>query len=136
MRTLDDLDVAGKVVLVRSDLNVPLATGETGERVITDDGRIRASLLTIGELRVAGAKVVVIAHLGRPKGASHSELSLAPVATRLGELLGCEVPLGTDITGPNTQSLISAMNPGAVVLLENIRFDARETSHDVAERQQ
>ena len=136
MRTLDDLDVAGKVVLVRSDLNVPLATGETGERVITDDGRIRASLLTIGELRAAGAKVVVIAHLGRPKGVAQFELSLAPVATRLGELLGCEVQLGTDIAGPNTQSLIAAMNPGVVVLLENIRFDSRETSKSVAERQE
>ena len=136
MRTLDDLDVAGKVVLVRSDLNVPLATGKTGERLITDDGRIRASLPTISDLRSAGAKVVVIAHLGRPKGASHSELSLAPVAARLGELLGCQVPLGTDITGPNAKALIAEMNLGAVVLLENIRFDARERSHDVAERQQ
>ena len=136
MRTLDDLDVAGKVVLVRSDLNVPLATGKTGERLITDDGRIRASLQTISDLRSAGAKVVVIAHLGRPKGASHSELSLAPVAARLGELLGCAVPLGTDITGPNAKALIAEMNPGAVVLLENIRFDPRERSHDVAERQQ
>ena len=117
MRTLDDLDVAGKVVLVRSDLNVPLATGETGERLITDDGRIRASLPTIGELQAAGAKVVVIAHLGRPKGVAQSELSLAPVATRLGELLGCKVPLGTDITGPTVKLLIAAMNPGAVVSL-------------------
>lgn len=136
MRTLDDLDVAGKVVLVRSDLNVPLATGETGERLITDDGRIRASLPTISDLRSAGAKVVVIAHLGRPNGVAQSELSLAPVATRLGELLGCKVPLGTDITGPTVKSLIAAMNPGAVVILENIRFDARETSKNVAERQE
>lgn len=136
MRTLDDLDVAGKVVLVRSDLNVPLATGETGQRLITDDGRIRASLPTIGDLQAAGAKVVVIAHLGRPKGVAQPELSLAPVAARLGELLGCTVPLGTDIAGPETKSLIAAMRPGAVVLLENIRFDARETSKNVAERQE
>jgi phosphoglycerate kinase len=136
MRTLDDLDVAGKVVLVRSDLNVPLATGETGQRLITDDGRIRASLPTIGDLQAAGAKVVVIAHLGRPKGVAQLELSLAPVAARLGELLGCTVPLGTDIAGPETKSLIAAMRPGAVVLLENIRFDARETSKNVAERQE
>jgi phosphoglycerate kinase len=136
MRTLDDLDVAGKVVLVRSDLNVPLATGETGQRLITDDGRIRASLPTIGDLHAAGAKVVVIAHLGRPKGVAQPELSLAPVAARLGELLGCTVPLGTDIAGPETKSLIAAMRPGAVVLLENIRFDARETSKNVAERQE
>ena len=136
MRTLDDLDVAGKVVLVRSDLNVPLATGETGQRLITDDGRIRASLPTIGDLQAAGAKVVVIAHLGRPKGVAQPELSLAPVAARLGELLGCTVPLGTDIAGPETKSLIAAMRHGAVVLLENIRFDARETSKNVAERQE
>jgi phosphoglycerate kinase len=136
MRTLDDLDVAGKVVLVRSDLNVPLATGETGQRLITDDGRIRASLPTIGDLQAAGAKVAVIAHLGRPKGVAQPELSLAPVAARLGELLGCTVPLGTDIAGPETKSLIAAMRPGAVVLLENIRFDARETSKNVAERQE
>lgn len=136
MRTLDDLDVAGKVVLVRSDFNVPLADGENGSRVITDDGRIRAGLQTIEELRAAGAKVVVLAHLGRPKGVANPRLSLAPVAIRLGELLGAQVKLGFDISGPITSELISQLQPGGVLLLENLRFDARETSKDATERQE
>ena len=130
MKSLDDLEVAGRTVLVRSDFNVPLADGPDGTRIITDDGRIRASLQTILDLRSAGAKVVVIAHLGRPKGEPKAELSLAPVAVRLGELLGIPVALGADITGPQAQALVAAMNPSDVVLLENIRFDARETSKD------
>lgn len=136
MRTLDDLDVAGKVVLVRSDFNVPLADGENGSRVITDDGRIRAGLQTIEELRAAGAKVVVLAHLGRPKGVANPRLSLAPVAIRLGELLGAQVKLGFDISGPITSELISQLQPGGVLLLENLRFDARETSKDATEREE
>ena len=130
MKSLDDLEVAGRTVLVRSDFNVPLADGPDGTRIITDDGRIRASLQTILDLRSAGAKVVVIAHLGRPKGEPKAELSLAPVAVRLGELLGIPVALGADITGPQARALVAAMNPSDVVLLENIRFDARETSKD------
>ncbi len=135
MRTLDDLEVGGKVVLVRSDFNVPLADGVLGAKVITDDGRIRASLPTIEYLRAHGAKVVIMAHLGRPKGARRPELSLAPVASRLGDLLGIQVQLGADITGPITAGLISALQPGDVLLLENLRFDARETSKEAAERQ-
>ena len=135
MRTLDDLEVDGKVVLVRSDFNVPLADGVQGAKVITDDGRIRASLPTIEYLRAHGAKVVIMAHLGRPKGVRKPELSLAPVASRLGDLLGIQVQLGTDITGPVTAGLISALQPGDVLLLENLRFDARETSKVAAERQ-
>ena len=135
MRTLDDLEVGGKVVLVRSDFNVPLADVVNGTRVITDDGRIRASLPTIEYLRAHGAKVVIMAHLGRPKGVRRPELSLAPVASRLGDLLGIQVQLGTDITGPITAGLISALQPGDVLLLENLRFDARETSKEAAERQ-
>ncbi|MDA3022294.1 MAG: phosphoglycerate kinase [Actinomycetota bacterium] len=135
MRTLDDLQVDGKVVLVRSDFNVPLADGEDGSRIITDDGRIRASLPTLEYLRAHGAKVVVLAHLGRPNGVAKSELSLAPVAGRLGELLGVGVRLGTDSTGPITAEWISQLQPGDVLLLENLRFDARETSKDATERQ-
>jgi phosphoglycerate kinase len=135
MRTLDDLEVDGKVVLVRSDFNVPLADGVQGAKVITDDGRIRASLPTVEYLRAHGAKVVIMAHLGRPKGVRKPELSLAPVASRLGDLLGIQVQLGTDITGPVTAGLISALQPGDVLLLENLRFDARETSKEAAERQ-
>lgn len=136
MRTIADLDVAGKVVLVRSDFNVPLTDGIAGQQMVTDDGRIRASLPTIEELRSAGAKVVVLAHLGRPEGVTKSELSMSPVAIRLGELLRCQVPLGTDITGPITKELIAHMEPGDVLLLENIRFDARETSKEAAEREE
>ena len=126
MKTLADLvdeGVAGRTVLVRSDLNVPL-DGET----ITDDGRIRASVPTISELSGAGAKVVVTAHLGRPKSPSDTQFSLAPVAARLGELLGAPVklvPLG---------GALPSLHDGDVVLLENIRFDPRETSKNDDER--
>lgn len=126
MRTLDDLvaeGVQGRTVLVRSDLNVPL----DDDRNITDDGRIRASVPTINALYEGGARVVVTAHLGRPKNGPDEKLSLAPVAQRLGELLGAPVrlvELGTPLPSM----------AGDVVLLENIRFDARETSKDDAER--
>jgi phosphoglycerate kinase len=127
VRTLDDLigeGVAGRAVLVRSDLNVPL----DGAR-ITDDGRIRASVPTLRALADGGARVVVVAHLGRPKpGADNSAVSLAPVAARLGELLGSEVRLIQLTDGA------PGLADGEVALLENIRFDARETSKDEAER--
>ncbi len=133
MKSLDDLSVAGATVLVRADFNVPLADGPDG-KVITDDGRIKAALPTLAYLREQGAKVVVIAHLGRPKGEAKPELSLAPVAQRLGELLGTSVALAADVTGPQARAAIAALTPGEVLLLENIRFDARETSKDAAER--
>jgi phosphoglycerate kinase len=122
-------DVAGKRVLVRSDLNVPL----DGSR-ITDDGRIRASVLTIQELAAAGAKVVVTAHLGRPKGAPEDRYSLRPVAARLGELLGTEVAFATDTVGESARETVAALEDGHVALLENVRFNAGETSKDDAER--
>ncbi len=134
MKSLDDLEVAGRTVLVRADFNVPLADGPEGGKVITDDGRIRAALPTLAYLRDAGAKVVLVAHLGRPKGVASDALSLAPVAARLGELLGTSVALATDITGPTAQALVAGMAHGDVVLLENIRFDARETSKVREER--
>ena len=134
MKSLDDLGVAGRTVLVRSDFNVPLAAGVNGTRVITDDGRIRASLPTLTHLRQAGAKIVIVSHLGRPKGGPSAELSLGPVAVRLGELMGVLVGFGADITGPQSRALVAAMEPGDVVLLENIRFDIRETSKDPQER--
>lgn len=133
MKSLDDLQVAGRTVLVRSDFNVPLADGPAG-KVITDDGRIVAGLPTINDLRAAGAKVVLVAHLGRPKGEPKPEYSLAPVAARLSELLGIDVPLAVDITGPQAHALIAGMQPGDVVLLENIRYDRREDSKDADER--
>ena len=121
--------VAGKRVLVRSDLNVPLE-GTT----ITDDGRIRASVPTIKALADAGAKVVVVAHLGRPKGEPDPAYSLAPVATRLGELLGAEVAFATDTVGDSASSVVGGLADGQVALLENVRFNAGETSKDDHER--
>jgi phosphoglycerate kinase len=132
VKTLDDLlaeGVSGRRVLVRADLNVPL----DGDR-ITDDGRIRASVPTIRRLAEAGARVVVTAHLGRPKGAPDPKYSLAPVAARLGELLGASVPLAGDLVGPSAKSTVDALADGGVALLENVRFDPRETSKDDAER--
>ena len=122
-------DVRGKKVLVRSDLNVPL----DGAR-ITDDGRIRASVPTIRELADAGARVVVTAHLGRPKGAPDPAYSLAPVAARLGELLGQDVAFATDTVGDSARSVVDALQDGQVAVLENVRFNAGETSKDEAER--
>ncbi|MGI8332084.1 phosphoglycerate kinase [Actinomadura scrupuli] len=129
MRTIDDLDVSGKRVLVRSDLNVPLEDG-----AITDDGRIRASVPTIKALAGRGAKVIVCAHLGRPKGEVKPEFSLAPVAARLGELLGTEVVFASDTAGPSATAISAALGDGQVALLENLRFEAGETSKDDAER--
>ncbi|MFG1925731.1 phosphoglycerate kinase [Cryptosporangium sp. NPDC048952] len=132
MKSLDDLlaeGVAGRRVLVRADLNVPL----DGQK-ITDDGRIRAVLPTITALRDAGAKVVVFSHLGRPKGAPDPKYSLEPVAQRLDELLGAPVTFATDTVGPQAQEAVAGLGDGGVVLLENLRFNAGETSKDDAER--
>jgi phosphoglycerate kinase len=132
VHTLDDLlasGVAGRTVLVRTDLNVPL----DGD-VITDDGRIRASLPTLRALLAGGAKVVVTAHLGRPKGAPEPKYSLAPAATRMGELLELDIPLAGDFVGPSAKATVSALTDGQIAILENVRFDARETSKDAAER--
>lgn len=122
-------DVAGKRVLVRSDLNVPL----DGDQ-ITDDGRIRASVPTIRELSEAGARVVVAAHLGRPKGEPDPAYSLRPVATRLGELLGRAVAFAEDTVGESARSVVDGLADGDVAVLENVRFNAGETSKDDAER--
>jgi phosphoglycerate kinase len=122
-------DVRGKRVLVRSDLNVPL-DGTT----ITDDGRIRASVPTIKALADAGARVVVTAHLGRPKGEPEERYSLAPVAARLGELLGAPVAFAADTVGESAQGVVAGLADGQVALLENVRFNAGETSKDDAER--
>ncbi|WP_127572536.1 phosphoglycerate kinase [Georgenia faecalis] len=130
MKTIESLgDLRGKRVLVRSDFNVPL-DGTT----ITDDGRIRAALPTLTALVDAGAKVIVTAHLGRPKGAPEDKYSLAPVAARLGELLGSPVRLAKDTVGEDAKATVAALGDGEVALLENIRFDPRETSKDDAER--
>ncbi len=122
-------EVSGKRVLVRSDLNVPL-DGST----ITDDGRIRASVPTIRTLLDAGARVVVTAHLGRPEGAPDPAYSLAPVAARLGELLGAPVAFATDTVGTSARETVAGLENGQVAVLENVRFDPGETSKDDAER--
>jgi phosphoglycerate kinase len=132
MRTIEDLirqGVAGKRVFVRADLNVPLS-GHT----ITDDGRIRAALPTITKLAAAGAKVIVASHLGRPNGTPDPQFSLAPVAKRLGELLGKDVSFATDTVGDSARAAVSALTDGGFVLVENLRFEAGETSKDDAER--
>ena len=129
MTSLVDLDVAGKRVFLRCDLNVPLKEGK-----ITDDGRIRASLPTINALLAKGASIVIAAHLGRPKGEAKPELSLAPIAVRLGELLGKPVTFAGAITGADVTAKAEALAAGEILLLENIRFSAAETSKDEAER--
>ena len=134
MQTIDDLDVAGRRVLVRVDFNVPLEDTGVGTRRITDDGRIRAALPTIESLRSRGARVILVAHLGRPQGEAKPELSLAPAAARLAELLGAPVAFATDVTGDSAKAVVAALGDGDVALLENVRYDARETSKDAAER--
>jgi phosphoglycerate kinase len=131
-KTLDDLlqeGVAGRHVLVRSDLNVPLEDG-----AVTDDGRIRASLPVITALADAGARVVVMAHLGRPKGEADPKYSLKPAADRMAELSGREVRLAADVTGDSARTEAAGLADGGILLLENVRFDPRETAKDDAGR--
>ena len=132
MRTISTLgDLRGKRVLVRSDFNVPLKDGQ-----ITDDGRIRAALPTLTTLTKAGAKVIILAHLGRPKGQVDPAFSLAPVATRLAELSGVKVTLASDVVGPSATETVAALGDGEIALLENVRYDARETSKVDSEREE
>ncbi|MET9608819.1 phosphoglycerate kinase [Streptomyces sp. NPDC006512] len=135
MKTIDELlaeGVQGKRVFVRADLNVPFAKGTT---TITDDGRIRAVRPTVAKLAEAGARVVVASHLGRPKGTGvEPEFSLAPAAARLGELLGTEVAFATDTVGASAKETVAALADGQVAVIENLRFNAGETSKDDAER--
>ncbi|MFJ8190184.1 phosphoglycerate kinase [Streptomyces sp. NPDC096094] len=132
MKTIDELlseGVAGKRVFVRADLNVPL-DGTT----ITDDGRIRAVVPTVKALADAGARVIVASHLGRPKGAPNPAFSLAPAAARLGELLGADVAFAEDTVGASAEAVVSGLADGQVAVIENLRFNAGETSKDDAER--
>jgi phosphoglycerate kinase len=137
MRTIDDLTtelgtLSGKRVLVRSDLNVPLDK-ETG--AVTDDGRIRASLPTWQRLLDAGAKVIVVAHLGRPKGVPEAKYSLAPAVERAKELLpGVSITLAADTVGESARAAVAALGDGELLVLENLRFNAGETSKDDGER--
>jgi phosphoglycerate kinase len=130
MKSVSDLgDLTGKRVLIRCDLNVPL-DGQT----ITDDGRIRASLPTLNELRDRGAKIIVLAHLGRPKGQVNPTYSLAPAAKRLSELLNAEVRLAKDVVGESARSVVQSLTNGDVAMLENVRYEPGEESKDEAER--
>lgn len=130
LKTIDSLgDLNGKRVLVRCDFNVPLKEGK-----ITDDGRIRAALPTLQKLLDSGASIITMAHLGRPKGQVMPEFSLAPVAQRLTELIGVKVTLAQDTTGADAKTKAAALAPGEILMLENVRFDPRETSKDDAER--
>src|ERR1700758_378997 len=137
MKSIDDIEVAGRRVLLRCDLNVPLDKSGSGE--ITDDGRIRASLPVIRKLADRGARVIVMAHLGRPKGEDFAERaaggpSLQVVADRLAELLGQPVAFATDLVGQSATATVAGLDDGDVALLENVRFEPAETSKDDSER--
>ena len=132
MKSVEDLgDLKGKRVLIRCDFNVPL-DGDT----ITDDGRIKAALPTLTHLKDAGAKVIVLAHLGRPKGAPEAKYSVAPAAKRLGELIGAEVKLASDTAGPGAAETVAGLADGEICLLETVRFEPGETSKVDAEREE
>src|ERR1700760_1027450 len=139
MKTIDDLDVAGRRVLLRADLNVPLDRKDPEHPRITDDGRIRASLPVIKKLSDRGAKVIILAHLGRPKGGDYAERAeggppLRPVAARLSELLGGPVAFATDVAGDSAAATVAGLADGDVAVLENVRFEPAETSKDDAAR--
>jgi len=132
MRSIDELDVRGRRVLVRVDFNVPLERGATGEPRVADDTRIRAALATIEELRARGARLVLVSHLGRPGGVRDAELSMAPVATRLRELTGADVALAPAVVGEQVKAMTHDLADGGIVLLENVRFEQGEKSNDPA----
>jgi phosphoglycerate kinase len=131
VRSIDDLDVTGRRVLVRVDFNVPLSAPDgAGKRVVTDDARIRAALPTIEKLRSRGARLVLVSHLGRPEGKVVPELSLAPVAERLRELTGAKVTLAPAVVGEDVCALAESLQDGEILLLENVRFEPGETEND------
>jgi phosphoglycerate kinase len=135
MKTIDDLDVAGRRVLLRADLNVPLDLKDPANPRITDDGRIRASLPVVEKLSRRGARVIILAHLGRPKGGDYAERaqggpSLRPVAARLSELLGKPVAFAGDVAGDSAAAVAGGLADGDVAVLENVRFEPAETSKD------
>ena len=130
LRTIDDLDVAGRRVFLRADLNVPLTPAWSGTPVdVADDSRIRAALPTINELRARGARLILASHLGRPKGHDPA-LSMRPVAARLSDLIGVPVALAPDVVGPAVLTLTEALVPGEVMMLENVRYERGETKND------
>jgi len=135
MKTIDDIDVNNQRVLLRADLNAPMKQDANGVMQITDDGRLKASVTTINDLRKKNAKIVILAHLGRPKGERKPELSLKPIAKRLGELVGTSITFIDDLNGADTLIIVNALNPGEIAMVENIRYEKDETSKDATERQ-
>ena len=135
MKTIDDIDVTNQRVLLRADLNAPMKQDANGVMQITDDGRLKASVTTINDLRKKNAKIVILAHLGRPKGERKPELSLKPIAKRLGELVGTSITFIEDLNGADTLTIVNALKPGAIAMVENIRYEKDETSKDATERQ-
>jgi phosphoglycerate kinase len=135
MKTIDDIDVNNQRVLLRADLNAPMKQDANGVMQITDDGRLKASVTTINDLRKKNAKIVVLAHLGRPKGERKPELSLKPIAKRLGELVGTPITFIDDLNGADTLTIVNELKPGEIAMVENIRYEKDETSKDATERQ-
>jgi phosphoglycerate kinase len=134
MKTIDDIEVTNQRVLLRADLNAPMKQDSLGAMQITDDGRLKASVTTINDLRNRNAKIIILAHLGRPKGERKSELSLKPIAKRLSELLNTPIQFIENLNDANTLNVVNALQPGEVAMVENIRFEKDETSKDTAER--
>ena len=135
MKTIDDIDVNNQRVLLRADLNAPMKQDANGVMQITDDGRLKASVTTINDLRKKNAKIVILAHLGRPKGERKPELSLKPIAKRLGELVGTSITFVDDLNGADTLTIVNALKPGEIAMVENTRYEKDETSKDATERQ-
>ena len=135
MKTIDDIDVNNQRVLLRADLNAPMKQDANGVMQITDDGRLKASVTTINDLRKKNAKIVILAHLGRPKGERKPELSLKPIAKRLGELVGTPITFIDDLNSSDTLTIVNALKPGEIAMVENIRYEKDETSKDATERQ-
>ena len=135
MKTIDDLELNNQRVLLRADLNAPMKQDANGQMQITDDGRLRASVTTINDLRKKNAKIIILAHLGRPKGERKPELSLKPIAKRLGELVGVSIEFIDDLNEASTLEAVNSMQSGEIIMIENIRFEKDETSKDQTERQ-
>jgi phosphoglycerate kinase len=135
MKTIDDLELNNQRVLLRADLNAPMKQDANGQMQITDDGRLRASVTTINDLRKKNAKIIILAHLGRPKGERKPELSLKPIAKRLGELVGVSIKFIDDLNDASTLEAVNSMQSGEIIMIENIRFEKDETSKDQTERQ-
>jgi phosphoglycerate kinase len=135
MKTIDDIDVSNQRVLLRADLNAPMKQDANGVMQITDDGRLKASVTTINDLRKKNAKIIILAHLGRPKGERKPELSLKPIAKRLSELVGTPITFVDDLNAADTLTMINVLKPGEIAMVENIRYEKDETSKDVTERQ-